>query len=146
MLNEVRLLGRVEQPISAKCSETNGYSFTLWCGLLVRVQVPREIGPKLQAMIQKRTLVWVQGELAIGQTVWAQRVIVLDNAKIRHIGKGIQLPPGPPAAALGKEIPSTDGPQPTGPILSDPEALDELWQPCPRCSQPMLACKCPPAA
>lgn len=143
MLNEVRLIGRVNNPIPARAGPVNGYSFTVWAGILIRVSVPREIGPRLQAMLLRGTLVWVQGELSIGGSVWATRVVVLADAKIRHLGKAVEMPAAGPEAARSDEFALP--PRGEGPALSpdDPGQDNDLWEPCPSCSRPKISCKCP---
>lgn len=111
MLNEVRLIGRVQHPIGAGAGPASGYSFTVWTGILIRVSVSREIGPRLKAALMRRTSVFVEGELCRGGSVWARRVIILTDAKPRHIGLALQDKPRIAEAALASEFPLPDRPR-----------------------------------
>ena len=104
MLNRVEIIGRVQHPIPAAAGPASGFSFTVWIGILVRVSVPRELGPRLKAVLMRRTSVYVEGELCRGGSIWARKVIVLTDAKVRHLGLTLQDRPGQAEMTLASEM------------------------------------------
>lgn len=111
MLNRVELIGRVQHPIPGQAGPNSGYSFTIWVGILVRVSVPREMGPRLRDVLQRRTMIQVEGELCRGGSVWARRVMVMADAKPRHVGLVVQTPLPRAETALASEFTLPDRPR-----------------------------------